>query len=200
MSDDGLAIIAREHRNLGSLLTCLESLVEDIAARRLVPDFAVFELIFDYLGSYLDRYHHPKEDAYLFRALRRRDPDAAAVIDALQVEHRKESAMLARMTDTMAEYRISGEPAFQRFRETARAYIDFERRHLATEEGDVFERARRHLTAEDWAEIDAAFQANDDPLFGAVSAGRYRALFTEISARVPAPHGFGRPWPAAPPF
>ena len=192
---DALAIIGREHRNLGSLLTCLESLVEDIEERHLVPDFAVFNLIFDYLGSYLDRYHHPKEDSHLFRALRARDPEAAAAIDALQAEHEQEPAMLAKMTGAMADYRVEGHSAFQRFRNAAKAYIEFERRHVATEEGDIFERARQHLTAEDWAEIDAAFRANDDPLFGETPAGRYRALFTEISARVPAPHGFGRPWP-----
>jgi branched-chain amino acid transport system ATP-binding protein len=193
---DALAIISREHRNLGSLLICLESLIEDIEERHLVPDFAVFDLMFDYFASYLDRYHHPKEDAHLFRALRTRDPGAAAVIDALQAEHEREPAMLAKMTGAMADYRVEGEPAFQRFRNAAKAYIEFERRHAATEEADIFERARRHLTADDWAEINAAFQANDDPLFGDAPAARYRALFTEISARVPAPHGLGRPWPA----
>ena len=193
---EALAIIGREHRNLSSLLACLESLIEDIEERHLTPDFAVFDLIFEYLGSYLDRYHHPKEDAHLFRALRERDPDSAAAIDALRAEHEQEPAMLARMTDAMADFRAMGAPAFERFRDAATAYIDFERRHVAAEEGDIFERARRQLTAEDWAQIDAAFEANDDPLFGDAPAGHYRALFTEISARVPAPHGFGRPWPA----
>ncbi|MCP4330124.1 MAG: hemerythrin domain-containing protein [Alphaproteobacteria bacterium] len=190
-----LAIIQQEHRNLRALLNCLESLVDDVAKNDLLPDLAVFDLIFDYLGSYLDRYHHPKEDTYLFAALRKRDPGAAVAIDALEAEHRMEPSMLAKMRTALEDYRSNGAPALPRLRDAIRAYVEFERSHAMKEEDEIFSRAKSVLTEEDWVAIEDAFAANEDPLFGEGPTHRYRTLFTEISSRVPAPHGFGRAWP-----
>jgi hypothetical protein len=53
--------------------------------------------------------------------------------------------------------------------------------------------AERLLRAEDWEEIDAAFRANEDPLFGANWRHEYERLFSEIAARSPVPIGPGRP-------
>ena len=60
---------------------------------------------------------------------------------------------------------------------------------MNTEEKQIFPLARTHLTAEDWAAIDAAFLANDNPWQGA--AGEYAALFTRIVNEAPAPVGLG---------
>ncbi len=192
---DALTIVHREHVNLRALLSCLESLVDDMEHRGMVPDLSVFALIFNYLGSYLDRYHHPKEDAYLFKALRQRDPEAGAIIDASEEQHRQEPSMLAKVRTALDDYSRNGASAMPRFRSAIRGYVEFERNHAMMEEEQVFQRAKETLTEEDWAEIDAAFQSNDDPLFGDEPTQRFRSLFTEISARVPAPHGLARSWP-----
>ncbi|MBT9496314.1 MAG: isoaspartyl peptidase/L-asparaginase, partial [Zoogloea sp.] len=49
--------------------------------------------------------------------------------------------------------------------------------------------ARKGLSATDWAEIDAAFEANRDPWSG--PTGEYRALYSRIVNLVPAPYGLG---------
>lgn len=60
---------------------------------------------------------------------------------------------------------------------------------MNTEEREVFPLAQKHLNAEDWAAIDAAFLANGNPWEGA--AGEYAALFTKIVNIAPAPVGLG---------
>jgi len=62
---------------------------------------------------------------------------------------------------------------------------------MATEEKHVMPLALEVLTAEDWASIDAAFAANDNPWEG--PAGQYRQLFTRIVNLAPAPIGVGDP-------
>ena len=37
---------------------------------------------------------------------------------------------------------------------------------MAVEEREILPAAQQHLTASDWAELDAAFAANRDPLTG----------------------------------
>jgi hypothetical protein len=53
--------------------------------------------------------------------------------------------------------------------------------------------AERVLTDADWQAIDAAFRANDDPLFGARPKQEFRKLFQLIVNRAPAPLGVGDP-------
>lgn len=191
-----LTIIEREHRNLGALLFCLESLVEDIEKRGAVPDFGIFRTIFEYIGSFLDRYHHPKEDAYLFRRLRARHPDAGSAIDAIEAEHVRGPSLLAGMRATLEAYALHPAPGtFEVFRDAVRDYVEFERAHAHREEAEIFPLARKHLTDEDWEAIANAFTAHEDPLFGDEPAREFRDLFSVIVGRVPAPHGLAPSWP-----
>jgi hypothetical protein len=72
------------------------------------------------------------------------------------------------------------------------------------EEDVVLPLAERALTEADWREIDAAFRANDDPLFGPRPAEEFRKLFQLILNLAPPPVGVGpshepglprHPWP-----
>ena len=51
--------------------------------------------------------------------------------------------------------------------------------------------AQAHLTAEDWAELDLAFAANQDPLAGHGSMEQYRSVVQTILNNAPAPIGLG---------
>ena len=63
-----LRIIRKEHRNLAALLSCLTGLVREADERKYLPEFEVVEQILDYLSSFLNRFHHPKESEHLFDA------------------------------------------------------------------------------------------------------------------------------------
>ena len=60
---------------------------------------------------------------------------------------------------------------------------------MSKEETRILPLARKVLLPEDWAAIDAAFNANDNPWEG--PAGKYKALFTRIVNIAPAPIGVG---------
>lgn len=62
---------------------------------------------------------------------------------------------------------------------------------MTIEKEQILPLAERLLTAEDWAELDAAFAANRDPLTGLEPDAEYRSLFTRIVNAVPAPIGLG---------
>jgi hypothetical protein len=70
---------------------------------------------------------------------------------------------------------------------------------MAIEEHEILPLAERVLTADDWAELDAAFETNRDPLTGHEPDDEYRALFTRIVSLVPAPIGLGEAAPAVEP-
>ncbi len=104
--------------------------------------------------------------------------------------HRPGSARHTGQLETaLVRYRSEGEPAFAAFETLARGYVDAMTRHIRLEEAELLPLARKGLSAADWAEIDAAFEANRDPWSG--PTGEYRALYSRIVNLVPAPYGLG---------
>ena len=66
-------------------------------------------------------------------------------------------------------------------------YLD----HIRTEERVVLPLAEKVLTAADWAELDAAFMQNRDPLTHRAGDDAYRPLFKRILMTAAAPIGLG---------
>ncbi len=62
---------------------------------------------------------------------------------------------------------------------------------MRTEEDKLIPQARKHLTTEDWKEIDAAFTGHSDPLFGAKAEDECEDLFRKIVNLAPPPIGVG---------
>jgi branched-chain amino acid transport system ATP-binding protein len=186
-----IAIIFDEHRTLAAVLHGLLYLVREIKLHGAPPNFAVFDAMLHYVDSFQERYHHPKEDAYLFRYLRQRDPGAIPLIARLEAEHRDGAVRIKALEQALAHYRATGSAAFPAFAEAARAYASFHWDHMRTEEERLLPLARAHLTEADWQEIDAAFSGNSDPLFGASANEDIAALFRRIVNLAPPPIGVG---------
>ena len=88
-------------------------------------------------------------------------------------------------------YEVMGEPRREAFEKACAAYVDNYLRHMALEDSRVLPAARQHLSAADWAELDAAFAANRDPLTGHPASDEYAPLFRRIVDTAPAPVGLG---------
>lgn len=188
---DAIGIIRGEHRGLAAVLSCLDGALREVERGAQEPDFELFRLILSYIDSFLDRYHHPKEDEYLFRRLRARDPDAAALLDDLEHEHEHVGPELTKLKDALDAYEREGASRLADFRAAVDRYNAFEWEHMRKEEEEIIPLAREKLADEDWAEIDDAFLANDDPLFGDKPREEFRKLFSNIVRLAPPPHGYG---------
>ena len=181
--------IRLEHFNIGSVLFSLRYLIEQIEQGRWEPDFTLLSVILEYMERFPEVLHHPKEEDYLFRAMQRRKPELAGLLGLVHDEHVKGARMLRDLRDALGCYESNPE-GFEAFRDRALAYIEFERRHMAREERELLPMALDLLQEEDWREIDAAFAANDDPLFGAARRKEFERLTQHILNLAPTPLGF----------
>ena len=184
-----LDIIRDEHRALAAMLSGLRTLVTSIEAGRLKPDFDLMASMIEYIDKVPEKVHHPKEDTYLFAKLRLRSDETLPLLERLEDEHRQGDARIGALLGALENYRREGDAGFAGYQAALKDYIEYEWQHMNTEEHLIFPLAKKHLTAEDWAEIDAAFLANDNPWQG--PAGEYAALFTRIVNMAPAPVGLG---------
>jgi hemerythrin-like domain-containing protein len=188
--DEALAVITQEHRSISAVVSALEYLARDVAAGG-EPDYEVLTVILDYIEIFPDRLHHPKEDRYLFSALRLRSGAAAPILDELEEEHRRVDELTRELRHLLARCRIGGASARQAFAAAVERYGKFQWEHMRKEEDVVLPLAREALTLDDWAAIDAAFSANDDPIPGLVPRQELDALFRLIVALAPPPVGVG---------
>ena len=139
-----------------------------------------------------------------------RAPDLEPVISELLAQHEEGEERVSDLKDRIAElealwdgrWQGDGAAKFEAFADAVDSYVDFERAHGRKEGVEVMPRAQEALTAEDWAPIEAAFSANDDPIFGAEPRSRFDNLYSEIVALAPAPMGYAereKPAKAPPP-
>lgn len=191
MNMEALRIIRDEHRTLAAVLHGLLYLVRQIEAGRLAPDFGLLGAMLYYIDLFPERFHHPKEDAYLFRRLRERCPAARDVLDRLESEHRAGAGKIRQLHQALNRYQQGGPLQFQPFQVAVEAYCAFEFAHMRLEEAEMLPMAERYLQREDWVEIDRAFLDHDDPIFGVATSDEYRQLFKRIVNLAPPPIGVG---------
>lgn len=186
-----IRVIQDEHRSLAAVLHGMLYLVHEIRDRGAKPNFELLGAMVYYIDSVPERFHHPKEDQYLFWLLRIRHPNAAPLLDRLQSEHQAGAEKIRTLEQALVRYQQGGTAEFPNFLAAVEAYATFHWTHMRTEEKEVLPLAEQHLTAGDWEAIDAAFLGHTDPLLGVEAGATYDALFSRIVNLAPPPIGVG---------
>ena len=191
-----IRIIRDEHRAIAAILHGMLFLVRKIRDRGATPDFNLFGAMIYYIDAFPERFHHPKEDRYLFHVLRIRHPDSVSLLDRLEDEHRTGAYKIRALEQALARYQHGGVSEFPDFAKAVEDYAAFHWNHMRAEEDEVLPLAEKHLSAADWDEVDTAFLGHVDPMHGAGAEGEYQALFTRIVNLAPPPIGVGPAPPA----
>jgi hemerythrin-like domain-containing protein len=191
MDPSALRVIHAEHMALSAVLRSLTMLIAQARERGGSPPFGVLRAMLFYIDEFPERLHHPKESELLFPLVRERRPDLGDVLDALEEDHQLGEASARELQHRLLAFELLGEPRREAFEMAAERYVDRYLRHMALEESAILPAARQALTIHDWAELDAAFEDNRDPLSGHDPSGEYAPLFKLILNTAPAPIGLG---------
>jgi hemerythrin-like domain-containing protein len=189
---EAIRIIQDEHRSLAAVLHGMLYVVHKIRDRGMKPDFDLLGAMVYYIDAFPERFHHPKEDKYLFKLLRARCPEARPLLDQLQEEHLAGAEKIRTLEQALARYHQGGSAESAAFIAAVEAYATFHWQHMKREEKEVLPLAEKHLTAGDWEAIDAAFAGHTDPLFGETPTEDYHKLFQRVLNLAPPPIGLGR--------
>jgi len=182
--DVAITTIMQEHRSLQTVLEVLQQMVHDLAVDHGDQDFRLLAAALWYIDDFPERYHHPKEDEFIFKALRNRTTVFNEILDGLQAEHIRSSQLILQLYRTLVRYQGGAPGAFDEFRALVDAYATLLYDHMHKEDrllADVHE----VLADEDWTRIAAAFEANNDPLFGAGRSQEFGHLYARIVNLLP---------------
>jgi hemerythrin-like domain-containing protein len=191
-----LRIIRDEHGVLSAVLRSISLLLSESRRRSLPIDFTVLRAMLFYIDEFPEKIHHTKESDLLFPKLRARSDALSAVLDRLDADHASSHRAVRELEhdllalEMMAEARDAAGRRDE-FESNVQTYVTAYLEHIRLEESEVLPLAERVLSAGDWAELDAAFMKNRDPLTHREGDDAFRPLFKRILMTLPAPLGLG---------
>ena len=187
-----LQIIRDEHASLAAMLQSMRMLVERGPDEGRKNFFDVLRAMLFYIDEYPERLHHPKESNLLFPKVVKASPKVLGAIDRLERDHMYSEKAARELQHLLLAWELLGTTRRAAFQEAFAKYIDFYLDHMHLEEEVILPEAEKTLGTAEWAEIDAAFEKNADPLTGKYPPpAEYEKLFSLIVSRAPAPIGLG---------
>lgn len=186
-----LQIIRDEHAAVAAVLRSLGMMLARGPGDEPERFFDVLRAMLFYIDEFPEKLHHPKESDLLFPRLVRIAPELMPVVRRLESDHMLGEGRVRELQHLLLAWELIGESRRMAFTEAAQVYTSFYLEHMRTEETQLLPAAQKVLSADDWVELDAAFQASRDPLAGGARDPCYDRLFTRIVLTTPAPIGVG---------
>jgi hemerythrin-like domain-containing protein len=192
MTHESIRIIRDEHAALAAMLRSLIMMVERGPGDASEQYFDVLRAMLFYIDEFPERLHHPKESELLFPKVARVAPQTGAAIAQLEKDHDRGEGAVRELQHQLLAWELLGDARRADFEQAARSYVHFYLDHMHLEEKEILPAAEKSLDAQDWAELDAAFASNCDPLTGKYPRDPvYDRLFTRIVMIAPEPIGLG---------
>ena len=179
-----VATIKAEHRALSAVLHTMQELLGKVAAGHDSPEFGLLSAALYYIDDFQERCHHPKEDQYIFASLSAATSEFDGVINGLQAAHVSSAHAVSQLHRYLVHYQGGSSGSLETLRAGVDAYATQMAEHMRCEE-DLLDRGGDVISEQNWAHIAAAFDQNDDPLFGNNRREEFGRLYRRIVLLAP---------------
>jgi len=154
-----------EHRHMATVMQLFSEQLSAIEGGELVDTHVVYEIM-DYMVTWPDRFHHPREDL-IYARVAEVDARIADDVDSLQRDHDQTGERGRSVLRDIERWR-RGEVSGTAVVKSGRVYIDHIYEHMNLEEKLVFPRIEATLTLQDWRELaeNDELRAVGDSVFG----------------------------------
>ncbi len=171
----------RDHRIIEIMLPTLERLGEQAKKLRL-RQRAEAEEVLEFLRSFVDAYHHGKEEQHLFKVMEERGvPRDRGLVFHLLKEHGEGRAHVRALFEA-AEPALGGNlEASEKFAQHAHAYVLLLRDHIEDEDTNLWPLAESVLTLEDDTRIAHGYAQVERETIGDGGIARYRQQAQEMA-------------------
>ena len=172
-----------EHRHMATVMQLFIDQLKSLEDGQSVDAHVLYEVM-EYMVTWPDRYHHPREDL-IYGRVAELSPKAADEVDTLQRDHDRTAQNGRQLLRDIQAWR-DGVLAADKVVKSGRAYVDHIYEHMNVEEKVVFPHIESVLTLEDWRELaeDDQLQAVSLPVFGPRVQREFRTLARRLRRRV----------------
>ncbi|MDD1765155.1 MAG: hemerythrin domain-containing protein [Methanomassiliicoccales archaeon] len=143
-----VTLLSYEH---GVIRQVLDVLAEIVRTSSIDKHFDHVVEIVDFLDSYMDKFHHKKEERFVFPAAMISSPNLKPEIEELLHEHRRARQLLGIMID---ETRQKGIKDLNRLSRSSKALVEHVTIHIQKEESSVFPKIEDAISIDDDIKVD----------------------------------------------
>lgn len=138
-------ILRREHRVIERALRALDGMCLHLKSGGNVPPESLYQIL-DFIQNFADRFHHAREETYLFPALGNNGFQIeGGALGFLMGEHETERLLTAELELAIGEYRHGDSEAVDRFVKAANLYREHLVGHMREEDAILFRLAEEVL-------------------------------------------------------
>ena len=174
-----LADVRKDHQNIARILVYMRSSLNLVEGESAREEFSRLVVCLDFIGSYPDRVHHPREEV-LYNILKSRKKEFDRISIKLDEEHwslAKKTVALHRMCADLLDSEQDSSEVSVRLNE----FVDLQFKHMRYEEDTVFPLIEKTFDVADWKEALSAKDATGRKLFDSRYAQdedeRYKYLY-----------------------
>jgi hemerythrin-like domain-containing protein len=172
-------ILRHEHRVIERALRALDGMCLTLKSGGNVPPEALYQIL-DFIQNFADRFHHTREETYLFPALDQNGfRKEGGALEFLTGEHETERLLTAELELAIGEYRYGDPAAVDRFVEAANLYREHLVGHMREEDAILFRLAEEVLDEAVKASLIQSF-AQDEVQGRDGMVARYERLAQEL--------------------
>ena len=144
--------LEKDHRRLRRYLASYLGEIDKMA-RGEQADMRLLEFLATYFAQFPDELHHKKEDI-IYSRLEAKSGARRAGLENLHEQHEHISTRARHFAEIVKAVLNDEELPVDRIVEEAKTYADILAKHMAGEEGSLFEPARELFTREDWEAVN----------------------------------------------
>ncbi|NOX69763.1 MAG: hypothetical protein GXP15_11295 [Gammaproteobacteria bacterium] len=177
-----LTNLRTDHRNLAMLLDLLQGETQRLESLE-EPDYELVHDIMQYMTSYPDAVHHPREDL-LYRHILTVRPDADENLRRVEADHDNIATLGVKLRDDIDSIAAGTFVKREVIIGELRSYRETLLTHMYWEERELFALADELQSDSDWSNIDLGGADDRDPLFGSRVDRKFRRLMAGIQQRI----------------
>ncbi|WP_286238187.1 hemerythrin domain-containing protein [Neptuniibacter halophilus] len=173
-----LTELHQDHVNLNKLLLMLQQQVDKLRKGEQ-PSFSLMGDVVEYIASYADGFHHPREDK-LYEALAQRSHGLDEKLQACREEHDALKIASTHLSDAIDGVLHDAVMPMAEFADLLEEFVTLQVRHLNYEEGELFPLIAAQVSDEELAVLSQQLPMPSDPLFSEKRAHEYNDLYREL--------------------
>ncbi|WP_240732764.1 hemerythrin domain-containing protein [Halioglobus maricola] len=172
-----------EHRHMAGVMQLFLDQLQLIESGGDADAHVIYEIM-DYMVSWPDEYHHPREDL-IYSRVAELDGKAADEVDTLQRDHDRTAKNGRKLLADIRAWR-KGDLADEKLVAAGRAYVEHCYEHMNVEEKLVFPHIEEVLSLDDWRDLaaDDQLKSVSVPVFGPAVQREFRTLTRRLRRRV----------------
>jgi len=169
-----------EHEGIRILLNVLDAVKARFQSGQAI-DTEDLAGILEFMSVFIDKCHHAKEEEFLFPALEAAGMSAdSGLIGELLSEHRQGRELYDRFKSAVTRHSSGEQSAANEIRMSIDAYTALLKRHIDTENNDLFPQADARLDAKTDAELFEAFERLETERIGAGKHDEFHLLLHRL--------------------